>query len=396
MCGIRLVIDEFRSDVTKTLKNGQRGRLRIDYGDPHKPGDAVKWLWKFVDGAKTAGELYGRALVVIAAEQYASRLVVPQSQRSHPTRWSSHKDHAAKALRKLAGPHLPASLKELEKAIARAHREHDTAVQRAQAQAAARPRRGRRRSPGRRGPGRRRPEAPTTARGRGRARRRRRARGRGRAPDQVDEGSSWARTPRAIPRFPGVLSVKATVVEALRSPYTSPFSCTAGGRRDFGGFGGESALGAGEQRLAPGGWRWGRVRAGLEGGTPDGVRSAGQTTRPHKPQDGGHEGSGTEPANVHSRSAPAAVGHGNRAVRALSRRHPQARAARVVNTSAENVEDACMFAWTKFLSCRARARSRIALQLAERPSRSAKRSSSTAARAGPRRWSPSTAKSSTS
>ena len=26
MSGIRLVIDEFRSDVTKTLKNGQRGR----------------------------------------------------------------------------------------------------------------------------------------------------------------------------------------------------------------------------------------------------------------------------------------------------------------------------------------------------------------------------------
>jgi hypothetical protein len=73
--------------------------------------------------------------VVIAAEQYASRLVVPQSQRSHPTRWSSHKDHAAKALKKLAGPHLPASLKELEKAIARAHHEHDTAVQRVQAQA---------------------------------------------------------------------------------------------------------------------------------------------------------------------------------------------------------------------------------------------------------------------
>jgi hypothetical protein len=32
-------------------------------------------MWRFVDGAKTAGELYGRALVVIAAEQYASRLV---------------------------------------------------------------------------------------------------------------------------------------------------------------------------------------------------------------------------------------------------------------------------------------------------------------------------------
>lgn len=130
-----MVIDEFRADVTKARKNGSRGKLRIDYGDPLKPGDAIEWLWKFVDGAKGAGELYGRALVVVAAEQYASRLVVPQSQRSHPTRWSSHKDYAAKALKKLAGPHLPASLKELEKAIARAHREHDTAVQRVQTQA---------------------------------------------------------------------------------------------------------------------------------------------------------------------------------------------------------------------------------------------------------------------
>ena len=153
MSGIRLVIDEFRADVTKTLKNGQRGRLRVDYGDPHKPGDAVRWLWKFVDGAKTAGELYGRALVVICAERYASRLVVPQSQRSHPTRWSSHKDHAAKPLKKLAGPHLPASLKELEKAIARAHREHDMAVQQVQSRAW----RGRRSGIARRGAGHRRP-----------------------------------------------------------------------------------------------------------------------------------------------------------------------------------------------------------------------------------------------
>jgi hypothetical protein len=114
--GIRLVIDEFRTDVTKTRKDGSRGALRIDYGDPNEPEAAVKWLWKFVDGARSAGELYGRGLVVIVAEQYASRLVVPASQRSHPTRWSSHKDHAAKALRKLAGPHLPASLAELERA----------------------------------------------------------------------------------------------------------------------------------------------------------------------------------------------------------------------------------------------------------------------------------------
>jgi hypothetical protein len=78
------VIDELRTDVTKTRKDGSRGRLRIDYGDRRNPEAAVSWLWKFVDGAKTAGELYGRALMVIAAEQHATRLVVPSSQRIPP------------------------------------------------------------------------------------------------------------------------------------------------------------------------------------------------------------------------------------------------------------------------------------------------------------------------
>jgi ParB/RepB/Spo0J family partition protein len=124
--GIGLVVDEFRTDVTKTRKDGSRGALRVDYGDPRKPEEAVAWLWKFIDGgAKTAGDLYGRALVVIAAEQYALRLVVPSSQQHPAKRWSSHEDHAAKALAKLAGPHLPASLKQLEKAIAKAKADHD-------------------------------------------------------------------------------------------------------------------------------------------------------------------------------------------------------------------------------------------------------------------------------
>ncbi len=134
MSGIRLVIGDFRADVTKSRKDGSRGALRIDYGDPHKPGDAVAWLWKFVGAARSASELYSRTLVVVAAEQYASRLVVPQSQRTPAIGWSSHKDQAAKALKKLAGPHLPASLGELEKAVARAHRDYDAAVKRIQEQ----------------------------------------------------------------------------------------------------------------------------------------------------------------------------------------------------------------------------------------------------------------------
>jgi hypothetical protein len=111
MRGIRLVIDDFRADVTKTLKSGKRGRPQIAYGEPRKPDTAeppVKWLWCYVDGARTAGELYGRALVVIAADQYACRLVVPGSQQGLPIRYGSDADRADKALAKLAGPHLPA------------------------------------------------------------------------------------------------------------------------------------------------------------------------------------------------------------------------------------------------------------------------------------------------
>ena len=108
-------------DVTKTRKDGSRGRLRIDYGDHRDPQAALAWLWKYIDGAKTAGELYGRALVVIAAEQHATRLVVPSSQRTPATRWSSHKDHRRQGAAKLAGPHVPASLTRLEQAVKRAH-----------------------------------------------------------------------------------------------------------------------------------------------------------------------------------------------------------------------------------------------------------------------------------
>jgi hypothetical protein len=125
--GIRLAIDELRTDVTKTRKDGTRGRLRYDYGDHRDPQAAIAWLWKYIDGAKTAGELYGRALVVIAAEQYATRLVVPSGQRMPATRWSSHKDIAAKALKKLAGPHVPASLTRLEQAVKRAQATYDKA-----------------------------------------------------------------------------------------------------------------------------------------------------------------------------------------------------------------------------------------------------------------------------
>jgi hypothetical protein len=52
--GIRLVIEEFRTDVTKPRKDGSKGALRIDYGKGREPQEPVRWLWKYVDGAKPA------------------------------------------------------------------------------------------------------------------------------------------------------------------------------------------------------------------------------------------------------------------------------------------------------------------------------------------------------
>jgi ParB/RepB/Spo0J family partition protein len=126
--GIRFVIGDFREDKTKERKDGSRGALRIVYGDGNKHENQSHWLWKYLDGARSAGELYGRALVVIAAEQYASRLVVPGSQQIKPLSWPSYKDTALKALTKLAGPHMASTLKALEKAIVKAEREHKEAL----------------------------------------------------------------------------------------------------------------------------------------------------------------------------------------------------------------------------------------------------------------------------
>jgi ParB/RepB/Spo0J family partition protein len=122
--GIRFVIADFREDQTKTRKDGSAGALRMSYGDGMRHENQPDWLWKYLDGARSAEELYGRALVVIAAEQYASRLVVPDSQQGRPLSWPSHKDIALKALTKIAGAHLAPTLKALEKAVAKAEREH--------------------------------------------------------------------------------------------------------------------------------------------------------------------------------------------------------------------------------------------------------------------------------
>ena len=84
----------------------------------------MAWLWKFVDGAKTAGELYGRVLVVFAAQHYAFQLALPNSQRRGSVLPRSHNDQARKAFEKVAKRALPATHAQLARAIEREAREH--------------------------------------------------------------------------------------------------------------------------------------------------------------------------------------------------------------------------------------------------------------------------------
>jgi hypothetical protein len=119
--GIRLVLDEFRTTETPTLKSGKPGKTKVTYGDVD---DAVAWLWKFVDGAKSAGELYGRTLVVFATQHYAKQLVLAASKRRHSVLPSSHGDRARKAFERVCRSALPDTHKQLERAITREVREH--------------------------------------------------------------------------------------------------------------------------------------------------------------------------------------------------------------------------------------------------------------------------------
>lgn len=114
--GIRLVIEDHRTVTTPILKSGKRGKTKVAYGEVE---DAAKWLWKFVEGAKSAGELYGRVLVVFAAQHYAQSLVLPASQRRASVLPYTRKDTARKAFEHVTKNVLPASHVQLQRALER-------------------------------------------------------------------------------------------------------------------------------------------------------------------------------------------------------------------------------------------------------------------------------------
>ncbi len=124
--GIRLVIDSERRTSTPTLKSGKPGKTKVSYGDVK---DAELWLWRFVDGARSAGELYGRVLVVFAAQAYANNLVLAASQRRTDVLPASRKGISRKAFERLTKGVLPATHTQLARAIEREARRHAKALE---------------------------------------------------------------------------------------------------------------------------------------------------------------------------------------------------------------------------------------------------------------------------
>ena len=134
--GLRLVVEEHRTTTTPRLKSGKPGKTKVTYGEVD---DASKWLWKFLAGGKTAGDVYSRALVVYAAQHYASQLALPTAERRRSVLPRSYKDTARKAFEQITKSVLPASYVQLQRAIAAEARSYHKQVDAAEAAARKKP-----------------------------------------------------------------------------------------------------------------------------------------------------------------------------------------------------------------------------------------------------------------
>jgi ParB/RepB/Spo0J family partition protein len=119
--GIRLVFDEHRTTTTPKLKSGALGKTKVTYGEVK---DAAAWMWKFIEGAQDASELYGRVLVVFASQHYAQQLVASDSPRRYSVLPLSRKDTARKAFARITKQVLPATHLQLARAIEREARDY--------------------------------------------------------------------------------------------------------------------------------------------------------------------------------------------------------------------------------------------------------------------------------
>lgn len=117
--GLRLCVEELQTTTASPRADGSPGQAKTVYATP---GEAEAWLWRFLDGARTAGELYGRALCVLWAARYARQEVLAGSEQRDRLVERVLEERARTALERLGRRHRPVALRRLEKAIA-AHAE---------------------------------------------------------------------------------------------------------------------------------------------------------------------------------------------------------------------------------------------------------------------------------
>jgi hypothetical protein len=135
--GLRICVDELSSVDVPKLKSGKDGKPRVIYADV---ADAERWMWRFVDGARTAGELYGRALVVLWAAHYALDEVLAHGERRGRVVEGlfGYDDKLVTTLERLGRRHVPAQLIKLRRAIAAEASAHHQAKDELAAEAARR------------------------------------------------------------------------------------------------------------------------------------------------------------------------------------------------------------------------------------------------------------------
>src|SRR5687768_8170132 len=114
--GLRYTLADWQRE--ERLKSG---KTKIVYAGGGKTGEAREELerpfWDWFEAGKTAEQTIGRLMVALAAARYAIDDVVPASRRHWLRLPAGKDDKAAKALERLAGGQLPASLARARSAI---------------------------------------------------------------------------------------------------------------------------------------------------------------------------------------------------------------------------------------------------------------------------------------
>jgi ParB/RepB/Spo0J family partition protein len=115
--GLRYVMPGWQTEIPKPTKS-EPDKTKTVYLEPK---DAEVKLWEWFDGARTAEEILGRALVIHAAARWAVENCVPQSSRRMPNHGSTGTTTRAvvpvgparDALEKITDPIVPQSIKDL-------------------------------------------------------------------------------------------------------------------------------------------------------------------------------------------------------------------------------------------------------------------------------------------